>query len=131
MKPVFRISLALFLLSLLAACGQSNLDKLNGAWQCDGKATIVLHPDAVGMGDMGEKMFSAITMKFDVPGKKLIMGLGARTKTEELAVVSDSGKTVVLGGSGSKLSIEFQNDDAILVQDDKDPKKKLILRRVK
>ena len=131
MKFVLRLSLALFLLSLLTACGQSNLDKLNGAWQCDGKATLALHPEKPELKEMGEKMFDAITMKFDVPGKKFSMSLGGLEKTEDLVVASDSGNTVVLGGSGPHLTIELRSDGTILAYDDKDSKKKLIFRRAK
>ena len=137
MRKVLLSSLLLTFTLALAACGSgSNLDKANGDWTCDAKATIELLPaemkaQLAAAPGMAEAMFSAFKMNVDSKGKKLSVTMGPATETGDFTVVSDSGKSLVLNMKDDELHIDFTTDDSITVYSKKDANSKIVFARKK
>lgn len=101
---------------LFAACGSSNLDRLNGSWTL-----------TVDMGDEEDAMAVALAsailgsfvMEFDTKAMTMAVKVGNRSERTTFKVESDSGNTLVLlNEDGDQSIFEFIDDDTIRVQDD-------------
>ena len=138
MRKVLLASLVLaFTLALAAFSSSSNLDKANGDWTCDAKATMALHPELkeqmAGATEMAEAMFSNFALNINAKDKKMSVSMGQMSESGAFKVISDSGKSLVLqmDGENDKLHIDFTTDDAITVYSEADQNSKVAFTRKK
>ncbi|MDR2820417.1 MAG: hypothetical protein LBB60_07810 [Desulfovibrio sp.] len=129
-----RIALCLLLLCL-AACGPTNLEKLNGKWNCDVKASIALMDEADRkkmemMPELAAMIIGAVSITVDSPAKKLTVGMGEFSDTSDFSVVSDSGSVLTLKTGKDTMRIAFKSNDTLEITNEGD-KKKVIFTRAK
>lgn len=139
MRKAFLASLILVFALALTACGGStpatNLDKANGDWTCDIKATMALHDEFKDQPDeamaMVEAMFSSFNLNINAKDKKMTIAMGQMSEGGEFKVISDGDNKLVLEMDGDKATFEFTSDESITMYSEKDPNMKLVLKRKK
>lgn len=112
--------LLIMLMLLLAGCS-SNLDKLNGKWQCDTKQTLVIadeetrkqfaDPLAVGLL---EAMLSKFQISVDASKKEITIRMGGMEKTEPFTVESESGNKITLKVRDKSVLFDFFDNDTFI-----------------
>jgi len=126
------LALALF---VLASCGESNLNKANGKWQCDPQATIALLDDtakkAAGIvPGLAEGMLKNVEFSLDAKNKKVTGGVFGITSSADFTVVSDSGSSLVIKSGNSTISLHFRDRDSLEVSGGP-TSQKFVFKRVK
>jgi outer membrane lipopolysaccharide assembly protein LptE/RlpB len=134
MRKILMPALAL-LLALLSSCGENNLDRLQGKWRMDVDETLKTSKFAEDQFSqaMGRALLEsmAVTLEVDAKEKQATLGLLGMGEKESFTVLADKGNELTLQFSDSKknLSIEFRNNDAIVLHDEADKEKALVLKR--
>lgn len=125
---------------LLSACSGNNgnkLDKLNGKWQCDVKATLALieqkAPEEMEtMRPLMEGILTVTTADFNVKGGKVTLAVAGMGETHGFTLESEKGDTVTLKlDDGTLFIVEVKSDDSILFHEGDDTDKQLFFSRVK
>ncbi len=129
MKRVSLLLFALFALAMLTACGDGNLDKFDGAWQCDGKASLALSSPPPNSPEL-ESAMSSVCLYVDSSKKLLTVSAPGQSETLTFIVVSDSGKILEIAANRTQGRIEFRDDDTILYSSQKQ-QKPLVFTRTK
>ena len=102
----------------LAACGQSNLDRANGEWTCDVKASFALRPamDNFTLTPVGtEDTLRAFELSIDAKGKLMTLHTGEESIRRNINVVSDRGTSLVLTTPSEKIRIQFTTNDSFIL----------------
>ena len=110
---------------LLAACGQSHLETLEGDWKPDLAESVRL------LGSPGDNPFhGALGLAVDIHAKTLSLTYKDRQEKLPFAVMSGSGDMLILqAGAGVRLFFEFRNKKTVVVRTDDAPHG-LVLTRV-
>ncbi len=131
-----KLSIFLVLFVVLSGCGNSQLDKLNGQWACDGEATLKTRQDYQSLDEFSQalliKMFASVKLKFNVEEKMIIADMGGQHNEGKFTVLSESPEKIELSYNNIKMDITFITDNCIhLVEpEQKDKIKYLVLKRV-
>jgi len=109
-----------FVLFALASCGESNLNKANGKWQCDPQATIALLDDtakkAAGIvPGLAEGMLKNVEFSLDAKDKKVTGGVFGITSSADFTLVSDSGSSLVIKSGNNTIHLNFRDKDSLEV----------------
>lgn len=120
----FAIFLSLCMMTLvLAACGQNNLEKLNGQWQLDADATAKAMPkDSDELEKKALSLFSSMTFDINSEAGTLRRSMGPLTRDGKFEITSNSGDTLKLKlDDGTEFSFTFTGDSTAKVQKTDDP----------
>lgn len=129
MKRVSLLPFALFALTMLTACGDDNLDKFDGAWRCDGKASLAIASPRPNSPEL-ESTMSSVCLYVDSSKKLLTVSAPGQSDTLTFTVASDSGNVLEIAADETQGRIEFRDDDTILYSSQKQ-QKPLVFTRIK
>ncbi len=133
MRKTLLIFLLLTFTAVLAACG-SNLDRADGEWVCDGKATLALHPELQAIGvdpQEAESGFAEFTMSIDSKAKRLSARFASLVDDNEFTIISDGWSSLVFRIKDDRIHMIFTNDDSIITYSENKPDSKLVFTRKK
>ena len=122
-KALLASLLLAFTLALAACYSTSNLDKANGTWLCDAKATMALRPEFKDYSEPHirtiEGEFHLLSLNVDAKANTIHMLMRSVSEGGEFTVISDSGKTLVLSMQDDTVYIDFTTDDSIILYSEK------------
>ncbi len=104
-----KLLLLIFMLLLLVACA-SPVDKLNGTWKCDAKATIEANKgqqmQETLASELAKNMLSSMLesagMIIDTENKTITLSFGPMKQENPLNIISEDGDTVTIDIQGEK-----------------------------
>lgn len=117
MKKVLSLVAMVMMVLALQACGEkSNLEKLDGKWNCDLKASVKA---MAGGAEVNEQMldqmgtvFKDMNITFDAGKKEVIMTFAGQTHAAPFSVEGEKDNVITL-------KIENQNSDIAIEKNDK------------
>ncbi len=121
---------------VLSGCGNSQLDKLEGEWLCDGEATLKTRPDYKSLDEPSRlflsKMFGSIKLKFNIKDEMSISDMGGQHKEEKSLLLLESPEKIEISSSNIKMDITFVTDNCfhLVEPEQKDKIKYLVFKRL-
>lgn len=137
MKRIAVLATLMLLLLCSSAFAASNLEKLNGSWQCNAEATM----EALGEELSGEDpmtvamismMLSSFQFEFDAKAKNMTAMMGPESESGAFAVVSDKGTSIhIKDFNDVEMVLEFFDNDNMGMTDPVEEAAPIIFTRIK
>ena len=110
--------LVLFMVFALAACGESNVHKADGSWQCDPAATIALLDDAskkmAGMvPGLADGILQNVEFDLNAKSKTVTAGMFGIHGSAAFTVISDSGSSLVIKSGDNTIRLNFRDKNTL------------------
>ena len=131
----YLVPLALLMAFALASCSASNLDKADGSWQCDPKATVALLDDAskkmAGMvPGLADGILQNVEFDLNAKSKTVTAGMFGLHGSSAFTVVSDSGSSLVIKSGDNTLHLNFRDKNTLEISGGPEAHK-FVFKRVK
>jgi hypothetical protein len=119
----------------LASCGESNVNKADGSWQCDPQATVALLDDAAkkmaGMvSGLADGILQNVEFDLNARSKTVTAGMFGLHGSSKFTVVSDSGSSLVIKSGENTLHLDFRDKNTLDISGGPDAHK-FVFKRVK
>ena len=94
------LPLLLLLTAVTPGCGNNTIERLDGAWNCDGLATLELYEEKLALSETererANQFLEAMGVTIDSAKRTIAFTMGVINEIKPYTVVTDSGKNIEL-----------------------------------